>query len=533
MLRFSIFLFLSLLPQLVWSQATVTVGKPYGVVDAPIKQYFQQGNDILGIKIEERLVTLQKWNAGQLTFKGIKTYDDMPRGYVLENILEFNDRFYVFYSLWDKQKELEQLFAREIDFAQGTFKGEGKRILTVEGKITGTLARTGFYRYNVQDKFDFHTSFDDSKLLVQYRLKPAVRSDAKNYDLIGMHVLNRDLTPLWKKEVEMPYTEKKMNNLDYTVDSEGNTYILTTVYDDNTTDIKKSKNGIANYHIELLRIKPSTPKIDITPVTVADKFINKIWFYEGATNELVCAGLYNKGNSLSSANGIVMFKVKQDGSVSNMATYEIPVSVLNQFESERTQRKNLKKEADDKAEFEDLELQEIIIEDDGSLLLVGEQHYIKEHTSFSNNNYRTWYTYHYDDLLISKISPAGELEWMRKLPKHQFGTNGKGGMSYKYMRAGNSHYFLYLDNEENMELPLNKIPARHADGNRGFLTAYTIYNGSGEVRKTSILDTQDIDGMKVYQFLTSRILPLTSDTFVFEVYKKNKEDILVRVQLKE
>ena len=57
-----------------------------------------------------------------------------------------------------------------------------------------------------------------------------------------MYVFEKNMAQVWNKEVKMPYTEKKMNNLDYSVDSEGNGYMLTTVYDDNSTsDIKGGK----------------------------------------------------------------------------------------------------------------------------------------------------------------------------------------------------------------------------------------------------------------------------------------------------
>lgn len=517
-----------------YSQAKITTGTPYGVVDAPDKFYFYRGQEILGVKINKKnVITLQKWNAAKLQFRNIRVYNDMPKDYVLERVLEFNERYFIFYSLWDKKNGLEQLFYREVDFSKGEFMGGGTLLLKVEGKITGSLTRTSFYRYGIQDKFDFHTSYDQSKLLVQYRLKPAIRSDAKNYDIIGMSVFNQDLSPAWNKEVEMPYTEKKMDNLDYTIDSWGNTYILTTVFEDNTTDLKKSKKGPANYHIELLRVNAFTAEIDITPITLADKFINKIWFYENAASHLVCAGFYNKGNVLSSANGVLLFNVDQDGKVADMATYEIPLEVLNQYESRKVKRKNEKKDKkDDAAEFEELELQELILEDDGSLLLIGEQNYIRSHTHYNGKTSTTTYTYHYDDLLVTKIDSQGALAWMRKLPKRQVGARGKGGMSYKYMRKGDEHYFLFLDNEKNMELPIDKVPARHADGAGGFLTAYTVNNGSGEVKKSSILDTRDVEGMAVYQFLTTRILPLPSNSFIFEVYKKKKEDIWVRVEFK-
>lgn len=522
---------LFLAPFLCFSQAEVTLGKPYKVIDAADKYYFHKGDEILTLKKDGKIISIQKLNAKTLSFIQVKVYEDMPSGFVVEKIAEFSDRYYVFYSLWDKANEAEQLFYREIDFAKGVFIGDGKLLLKVNGKVTGTFVSGGFYNVSVVDKFSFNFSKNDLKMLIQYRMKPVVRSDDKSFDVIGLCVFDKNIQAISKKEVKMPYSEKKMNNLDYSVDSEGNAYILTTVYDDNTTEVK-GKDGKANYHIELLRIKANTSEVTITPVVVKDKFINKIWLYENAMDYMVCAGFYNNGKDLNDANGIFLFKVGKDGKVFDMASYEIPVEVLNQFVSKRSQKQNEKKEDKGKAEFTDLELRELIIQDDGSLLLVGEQYYMESHTTYSSNGgSRTYYTYHYNDMLVTKIDPSGKLSWMKKLPKRQTGRVGKGGMSYQYMYNGDSHTFLFLDNQKNMNLPLDQVPAGHSDGAGGFLTAYKVKDGTGAVTKISILDTKDVKGIEVFQFLPSRILPLSNSEFVLEVYKKKKEDIMIKVNL--
>lgn len=524
---------LILLPFLAFTQqAEITVGRPYAVIDAAEKYYFHQENEILTVKIQGKRITLQKFGAESLSFALIKVYDDMPDGFSIENVAEYNNRFFVFYSLWDKRNELEQLYYREIDFSQGVFIGNGERIIKVKGKITGSpISKMSFWSIGVQDKFDFHYSYDESRLLIQYRLKPDIRNDDKSYDVIGMSVFDKNLDYLWNKEIKMPYTEKKMNNLDYSIDSEGNTYILSTVYNDNTTDLKKEKNGKANYHIELLRIKANSSDISITPIEVADKFINKIWLYESPGKHMVCAGFYNKGKDLDNADGVILFKVGKEGKAYDIANYEIPVQVLNQYTSQRTQKKNEKKDENDKAEFEELELRELKVGNDGSILLIGEQYFVKQHTYYSNGRTRTTYTYHYNDLLITKIDPTGKLAWMKKLPKRQMGRNGRGGMSYEYMNGKNSHNFMFLDNEKNMGIGLYEVPAQHSDGAGGFLTAYKIDDKTGEVTKTSVLNTRDVKGIAVHQFMTSRILPVSGSEFIFEAYKKKKEDVLIRVSL--
>ena len=44
------------------------------------------------------------------------------------------------------------------------------------------------------------------------------------------------------------------------------------------------------------------------------------------------------------------------------------------------------------------------------------------------------------------IDKNGEIIWMKKLPKTQKGTTGKGGMSVKYAQKEDNIYLMFLDN---------------------------------------------------------------------------------------
>ena len=118
---------------------------------------------------------------------------------------------------------------------------------------------------------------------------------------------------------------------------------------------------------------------------------------------------------------------------------------------------------------------------------------------------------------------------MKKLPKRQKGKAGQGGMSFKYMAGEGCHYLLFLDNVKNMNLPLNQRPELHADGHGGYLTAYKIQDSDGKTEKVSILDLTNIKGIEGFQFSVDRIIPISLNSFVFETYKKQKEDMLVKV----
>lgn len=535
-------LFLLLIPFLGTAQSKFdyTVSKPYRVIDARYKTYASKLGKTLSIKKDGKDLYMQSFDAVKMKELKREKITDLPKGAVIEGISWFQEKLVLYYSLWDKPNTTEQLFAREIDFNNCQFKDEGKRIVAVVGKLTGApMVSMGFgfsfsFRTESTPKFDMLYSKDQSKLLIQCRRKPEKRRDAISHDIIGMYVFDNDFQQLSGNDIQMPYTEKQMDNLDYSVDSEGYAYMLARVRadgsDKNTKKDKKNKKP--NYHIELFRITPESKKIRITQIKLQEKFINNIWLFESDKKEMLCAGYYNKSWS-DGADGIFVFKLDKDGGINDKIFHEIPVEVLNQYKKVRDQKKTAKADKKGKAEFAELDMDKLIIQDDGSLIIMGEQYYV---TVYYDSKGRARYVYHYNDMLVSKINPDGSLAWMRKLPKRQSGGRGQGTMSYRHMTIGGDHYFVFLDNVKNLDLGLDERPARHADGLGGYLTAYKVVDGNGTVSKISIFDTKEVKGsdgdIKVSQFNVGRILDISEDEFIMEVYKKGKEDVMIKVKVK-
>lgn len=524
-----------------------TVSKPYKVFDANSKLYFHKNDQILAIKIDGKEIMLQKFNSkgDKIEFKSEKLYEAktlFPKNYVVENVMEFNDKFYFFYSSWDGgNNDNEQLFVREIDFEKGEFIGENKLLIKIHGKLTGSPSSgtsIGFspvISFGVVDKFNITVSNDKKKMLVRYRRKPEVKRDVNSFDVIGVHAYEGDLQQIWNNELKMPYTERRMDVLDYTIDRQANAYMLVKVFhDDSNSDKKKKKDKEANYHVELFRIPAGTTTIDITKIDVNDKFVNGLWMYESPADYIVCAGFYNKGKSAKAADGLMVFKVKKNGGIFDTSFHEIPIEIINQNLSAKAKKKNEKKEKklEEEGEGEGAEMQNFVmdkiqINSDGSLVLIGEQYIMNVYYDQRGAHY----SFDYNDILVTKIDAAGSLAWMKKIPKRQHGAKGLGGMSYKHMFANNNHYLLYLDNVKNFNLPYDKTPAMHGDGMGGFFTSFKINDASGESSYSSIFDIRNVDDMVMHQFAVKRILDISDDEFVIEFYKKKKEDVMMKVKM--
>lgn len=551
-----------------WGQFDYDVSTPYQVVDGE-KFYLGEDGKMLAIKRHGKEIYMQSFDARKPSLIKTQKYSEteLPKGFVIEKFHKFGNQYYLYFSVWDKENEKEQLFCREIDFDKGAFMGESKLLVKVDGKITGTPLVRFFNRYSVSrgtfmpsfaidisggKKFGFSFSQDSSKLIIQYRKKPVEKNDKLSFDIIGMHVYSHGMVQDAGKDITMPYTEKKMNNLDYTVDAEGTPYMLTKVYNDNATSEKvknpDGKGKVANYKIELFKINLETGNIRITPIETGDKFLTKILLYENSKNEMVSVGYYNSLGPTSTnffnqdeppTDGVCVFKLNKDGGVYGELYHEIPVEVINQYERQVTQNKNERKDAKGKAQFDFLALKECLVQKDGSIILVGEQYHVKEPPvqvnipGMSTSQQRP--EYYYEDVLITKINPDGSLGWMQKLPKRQMSNQPqKGGMSFQYIHdeSNKNHYVMYLDNVKNIDLDMDKVPAKHVDGAGGFLTAYKVNDATGKVSKENLFDMRDVKGINVYQFNTDRIIHTGDNYFVVEVYKKGKEDVLIRINVK-
>lgn len=506
------------------SAPEVQLGAPYKVVDAAEKEYFKVGKEMVSVKVDGDDLTVQHFNVDTLTQTSALTAK-IPDGGQLESLVGFDDTVVLFYSVWDKKNEKEQLFFEALDPKTGTFPAEGQRIVVVDGKITGTLMSTGFYNISTRGKFKIHHASDGKMLMVEYRKKPVTRDDSVSHDVIGVGVFGPGMTEQWHREFRMPYTEEKMDRLATSVDPSGTAYLLAKVREGEGS--KEEVDGEPNYHVEVLKMDARSPEISATPISFAGKFVQTMAIFDAGPAGLVGAGLYNNGETRGSVEGFFTVAL---GTSATPVFHEIPKEVAQQYATEREKRKIEKKGAAAALPF--MVLERLITYADGGMTLIAEQEWVEVTTyRSSNGTYTTTYVYHFEDMLLARVDGAGKLKWMRRVPKAQAGARDPGGLSFEHFQAGGRQFVLYFDNVKNLNLPDDETPAVHIDGRGGFLTAMSIDDTTGVATKLSVFDSTDVQGTELFQVGADRIIPISDTTFVMEAYKKKKEDVLVRVTL--
>lgn len=506
----------------------VSYSPEYPVKDGRHKDYYSdKSGNVIAVKTDGEEVSVQKFDP--LTGKELsrKDYTDFPDRSEFQALIPAGEKCFYIYAVYQKKEDKYDVYSREVDMKSGVFM-PSKMLFSTGGDVavheyTEVL---GFMGQQKGPKIKTYTSFDHSKILLYFRRVPLKKSDAQNHDILGFFVFDLGMSKVWGKEVTMPYTEKEMNNLAWTVTRDGSAHMLAF--------INKTKK------FELLSVDEkaglSVKSIDLN----ANLYFRNFFLRETKDGNLTFTGYYGNGIDYSvswtghgttslNVNGIKHFTVDPSGKLLSTKDIEFPLELINQYESARQKDKNEKRDAAGKLGILDLQMREVFVGQDGSTVLVGEQYYMRQEYQPIGGKMET--RFYYADVVITKLDAQGNLQWMKKLPKTQKGERGKGGLGIRFIPSADSYYVLYLDNVKNSDITLDKVPATHVDGAGGFLAAYKVESTSGNISKHYFFDIRDLGGKEAHQFNTGRIFDVNSKTFMLEVYMKGKKDMMIKMEL--
>lgn len=194
-------------------------------------------------------------------------------------------------------------------------------------------------------------------------------------------------------------------------------------------------------------------------------------FYSGlfskinrANGQVYSAGFYS-GHKNGNLEGVIYFTYDPElQSFANIKKIPFSQQVLNGVDARN------KKKA-----FNDEQVRDLIVKNDGGFLLVSEDAYVRSRTEMTPGwGYYSWYyapvypdrtiyEYHYGDILVMDFDGAGSIQWHQFIRKDQYSQDDNGIFSsYAFLNSGSSLVFLY--NDFNNRSSSIKVAALDAEG---------------------------------------------------------------------
>ena len=329
-----------------------------------------------------------------------------------------------------------------------TLAPKGKRIELGRVDYGAVKGSRGLWGRN-RGSFAIYYSPDSSKILA-VSLLPYLKKESERF---SFHVLDNDWNTLWKKDVELSYSDEEFGILDVIVNNEGNVFLLGNI--DKTKAEKraiKKETGVEyNKEFKALCYYDKGERLVDLDLKLDNKIITDIRIDFDVEQNLVCTGFYSEGGG-----GIKgVFYQKTDSKTSKVIAQsmkEFPIDMIVQEMSIRKAEKEKKKDNEGKksVEFYSYDLKHLIQKEDGGMLLVAEQyrHWTTTYTYTSANGSTTTSTTHhylYADILTINISKEGKIGWMDIVDKHQYSTNDGGVYSsFQLVVSKDKVHYVYL-----------------------------------------------------------------------------------------
>ncbi|MFI5172599.1 MAG: hypothetical protein ACHQFW_09420 [Chitinophagales bacterium] len=391
----------------------------------------------------------------------------------------FHDKVYLFGSAYYKKTKKRNIFTHEVDPKTLTAKGAPKLLKSIQETDNGSIALGDYVLSEDEKTLAFYGLPGYFKKSMSLSGIPIQFSSNKDQIKGSVMVLGKDMEVKYETEFTLPYEEKLYDVSSVKVGNDGNFYVLGRLFNEKA---KEKKRGEPNYKYVITTFKNNGKDISEYTVTLDDKFITDCSFYLNDENNIVCAGFYSTKGTYSIKGTFYMVIDGSSKTISGKSTKEFDTEFLKLFMSDNKAEKG--------NELSNFDLEDIIIREDGGAVLIGEKYYVTQHTTYnaSTNSSRTYYVYHYNDIIVININPDNTIEWATRVPKVQASSSGFY-LSYAVHVKDEMIYLLFNDNDKNLdEKNPDKIYAY--DGKNSIATLATI-TPDGEYKKSALFSNKE------------------------------------------
>ena len=395
---------------------------------------------------------------------------------ILESLKFFKGNLFLLSSYANKKTKKNTLYYRIVD--PETLQS---------GKLT-KIDEFSFEKKRRKGSFGVEFSDDKSKVLV-YLSKPY---EKKGFEKFGFTVFDSQMNEIWKKDIQLPYTDEFFIIEDYQVNDEGDAYIMGREYN---LKAKERVKGKPNYKYHILSYSSKGRKEKNYEIDLDGKFITDITFNIAKNGDLICAGLYSDKGTYSVKGTFFMTIDFDTKKVKNHSMKSFSEDFITKGWSDRALRKAKKKASKKNASIEmyEYDLKDFVLREDGGAVLLAEQYYVRVVTTRTtdangNTTTRTTYHYYYNDVIVINISPKGKIEWVSKIDKYQHSVNDGGYASSYALQVDDDNLHLIYNEGAKKYYSKEELKQMARKDKRAKLTVIATVDAKGEIEKEILIN---------------------------------------------
>ena len=354
------------------------------------------------------------------------------RDYDLESIYFIGGNIIEFASHYDKEKDVNTLYAQVMDDHCTTKNG-----WTETATITAT-------KKSNPGSFYTGMSMDSTHILVV--MNPPYDKYAN--EKFTLELFDKNLKAEWKKDIVPPYLDEFFSLDNFLVAANEDVYMLATISKDKSVMSRTERRSTPTYYHSVLMYEHASDELKEYEVKLDPKFISDVKMTVDTAGNIVCAGFYSNKSSNAIIGSFYLKIDKKTKDITSQGTMDFPKDFISQFMSERKASKG--------NELYNYILKDLVLRDDGGAVLVAEQYYEIMVQSYDPTSHMYTYTYYYyyNDIIVVSINPGGTIAWAKKIPKYQMSRNDGGYYSsFAFAVSGDKMYFMFNDNSKNLKKP--------------------------------------------------------------------------------
>lgn len=285
----------------------------------------------------------------------------------------------------------------------------------------------GLYRI----PFGYSLSPDSSKLMCFAWSYPLPEDPAR----ISVVVYDKDMGKMWERRYVLPFNNETLFLQSGQVSNTGKVYLLCENYEGRVSpDMVIKDKDIRHY---ILALHSNSEEVKPVPLDAPDKVFVDI-IHQTNTEEVIYGMAFYKTKNKRLQEGI--FLTQYDMKTDQLERYLIQIRKETYNEAYNLGDKE-SPFTPQRYGFESYVPGAIKIQEDGSIILYGEQYKMPTY-EFS--------PFQYNDLLVVKVNPEVQLEWVHRIAKRQLGLPEKEDLfSFMSFEDQEGIYFLYNDHPAN------------------------------------------------------------------------------------